>query len=302
MLLNYLGEIAALLASICFAIGPTFNTLATRLARVSTVNRARLIFTFLLLLLPHWLMQGSVFPTTVHLNNLFWLGLSGLFALVLGDTLLFEAFSRIGTRLSMLIISLIPVISSVLAWFILDEKLSWIQSTGIFVTITGIIWVVSDRKNGSSTVAGRSAYLQGISMAVGSAFLHSIGNITAKLGLAGEIPAISGHLLRVGLALLILMLLMLIKGEFKSTIKELASSRVTMKYILIGAFFGPMLGSGLMMVALENTNVGIASLLTSLSPVWLLPVGRYYFQEKIGLRAVAGSLVAVIGVVILFVL
>jgi len=140
MLLTYLGEIAALLASICFAIGPTFNTLATRLAKVTTVNRARLIFTFLLLLLPHWLMQGALFPTTVPLNNLFWLGLSGLFALVLGDTLLFEAFNRIGTRLSMLIISLIPVISSTLAWFILDEKLSWIQATGILGGVRSQEW------------------------------------------------------------------------------------------------------------------------------------------------------------------
>lgn len=301
MNIAYLGETAALLASICFAIGPTFNTLATRGASVPVVNRARLVFTFLLLLLPHFLLEGSFFPAGVKSGNLLWLGLSGLFALVLGDTLLFAAFNRIGTRLSMLIISLIPVISSILAWFVLGEKLSWVQSTGILVTIIGIIWVVSEKNHGGATQIDHAAYLQGILLAVGSSFFHAFGNITAKLGLVGEVSPLSGHLLRVGFALVILLVWMLIKGEAKSTLTELKTAPLTIKHVFIGAVFGPMLGSWLMMVALENTSVGIASLLNSLSPIWLLPVGRFYFQEKVGLRAVAGSLVAVLGVVILFV-
>ena len=296
-----MGEAAALLASICFAIGPTFNTLATRGASVPTINRVRLLFTFLLLLLPHWFLEGSLFPTLPNSNNLLWLSLSGLFALVLGDTLLFAAFNRIGTRLSMLIISLIPVISSILAWFVLDEKLTLIQSLGILVTMLGIIWVVSDRKNGDRLGNVKSAYIQGVLYTIGASFLHALGNITAKLGLAGDLSPISGHILRVGISLIILLFLMLFKGESRQTVSELRTSPLTIKHIFIGAIFGPMLGSGLMMVALSYTDVAIASLLNSLSPVWLLPVGRYFFKEKVGLRAVAGSLVAVAGVIVLLV-
>lgn len=301
MNIAYLGETAALLASICFAIGPTFNTLATRGASVAVVNRARLVFTFLLLLLPHLLLEGSFFPSSIKSNNLLWLGLSGLFALVLGDTLLFAAFNRIGTRLSMLIISLIPVISSILAWFILDQKLTMLQSIGIIVTILGIVWVVSEKNNGGAAHLDSNTYLKGILLAVGSSVFHAFGNITAKLGLMGDVSPLSGHLLRVSIALIILLTWMLIKSETKTTLKEIKTAPLTIKHVFIGAVFGPMLGSWLMMIALENTSVGIASLLNSLSPIWLLPVGRFYFRERVGLRAVAGSLVAVLGVVILFV-
>lgn len=296
---NYLGEAAALLASICFAIGPTFNTLATRGASVPNINRARLFFTFLLLLLPHWLLAGSLFPAAVPTPNLLWLGISGLVGLVLGDTLLFAAFNRIGTRLSMLVITLIPVISSILAWVILDQKLTSIQSAGILITLAGIVWVVSDRKNGAAAATVKSNYFRGVLLAIGSAFFHSLGNISAALGLAGNIPPISGHLLRVGFSLLILLIWMGIRRETRQTAHELKASPVTLKYIFFGAVFGPMLGSGLMMYALANTGVAIASLLNSLSPIWLLPVGRYLFKEKVGIRAVVGSLVAVLGVIVL---
>jgi len=295
----YLGEIAALLASFCFAIGPTFNTLATRGVSVPTLNRARLGFTFLLLLLPHLFLEGSLFPTAINSSNLLWLGFSGLFTLVLGESLSLAAFSRIGTRLSMLIISLIPVISAILALFILGEKLTWVQAIGILVTILGIIWVVSDRKNGGAVDPNNPRYLQGILLAVGASFMHAFGNIAAKLGLMGEVSPLSGHLLRVGIALSILLALMWMQGETKTTLTELKTAPLTIKHFFIGAVFGPMLGSWLMMIALDYTSVGIASLLNSLSPIWLLPVGRFYFQERVGLRAVAGSLVAVLGVAIL---
>lgn len=300
--MNLVGQAAALLASICFAIGPTFNTLATRGASVATVNRARLVFTFLLLIIPHWLFVGSPFPTSIELDNLLWLSLSGLFALVLGDTLLFAAFNRLGTRLSMLIITLIPIFSSILAWIILDQKLSLTQTAGILITLAGIAWVVSERKNGQVSTLGRSAYTQGILLAIGSSLLHAFGNVTARLGLSGDISPVSGHLFRVAIAMIILLILMLLKGESRRTIQELKASPVTIRYIFIGSIFGPMLGSGLLMFALDNTSVAIASLLNSLSPVWLLPVGRYFFKENVGVRAVAGSLAAVVGVVVLLML
>jgi drug/metabolite transporter (DMT)-like permease len=45
--------------------------------------------------------------------------------------------------------------------------------------------------------------------------------------------------------------------------------------------------------------VGVASTLMSLPPVFLLPISHFVFGERIGLRAVAGTLVAIIGVAML---
>jgi drug/metabolite transporter (DMT)-like permease len=302
MSLVILGEIAALLASVCFAIGPTMNTLAGQRVSVGTVNRTRLLITAVLLLIPHWLTQGEVFPLHASLDRWFWMGLSGLFGLVFGDTLLFLAFGLVGTRLTMLVASLIPVCSALLAWFLLGERLAWIQIVGILVTIGGVTWVVSDRGNGSLHLTDRRVYIKGFALAGGAAFLNALGGITAKKGLSGDFPALSGHLIRTYVSMAVLLISMLIQGRLKTTLAELKFQPISLRYILIGAIFGPLTGMWLSLLAIQNISVGIATSLTSLPPIWLLPIGYYLFKEHIGPRAIVGSLIAILGVAIIFLL
>jgi drug/metabolite transporter (DMT)-like permease len=302
MLTTYLGEITALLASICFAIGPTMNTLAGRQVSIYTVNRVRLLLTLLILVTAHWLITGNLFPGEMTLERWFWLGLSAMFSLVIGDTLLFEAFSLIGTRLSMLVVSLVPVFSALLAFAFLDERLRVVQIAGILVTISGVIWVLFDRKNGGNRSAQDKKYLRGFLLALGSALLHALGVIAAKKGLAGDFPALSGHVIRMLVALTVVWGAMLVSGHARQTVDELRARPISLRYILLGAVFGPFLGMWLSLVAIQYTQVGIATALTSLPPIWLLPIGYYFFRERIGPRAISGSVIAVIGVAMIFLL
>jgi drug/metabolite transporter (DMT)-like permease len=48
------------------------------------------------------------------------------------------------------------------------------------------------------------------------------------------------------------------------------------------------------------THIGVASTLMALPPIFLLPVSHFVFKEHLGRTAIAGTLVAMIGVVILF--
>jgi drug/metabolite transporter (DMT)-like permease len=301
MLQNYLGEASALLASVCFSIGPTFNTLAGKRVSVATLNLIRLLTALLLLIVLHWLTRGIPFPFNGQPENWIFMGLSGLFSLVIGDSLLFAAFAAIGTRLSMLIASLIPVFSSLLAWFLLDEKLTTFQATGVLVTITGVAWVVLDRSNGSGEVKDQKLYHRGLLLAFGAAFFHAVGAIASKKGLSSDFPAISAHMIRTLISLLLILVLILLQGQASRPILELRQEPGAIKFLFWGAFFGPLLGMWLSLLAIQNTNVGVATSLTSLPPVWLLLIGRYFFQEKIGMRAVVGSLVAVTGVAIIFI-
>ncbi len=296
---QYLGELAALLSSFCFVIGPTMNTLASRVVRIGTLNSARLVITALLLLLLHRVLYGTFFPGNLQPENWLWLALSGLFGMVLGDGLLFTAFSQIGARLGMLILSLIPVISAVFAWFILGERLEPIQMAGILITIFGVGWVVLDRK-GVNGVNSQAVHLKGIWIALASAFFFSFGSITAKMGMANSMPALSGHLVRTVFALAILSAGLAWQRKFFTSWAELKTAKGVLWTIFIGAVFGPLLGNWLVLFALQKTDVGIVNALMSLPPVLLLPVGKYFFNEDFGIHAVIGSLLAVVGVAILF--
>jgi drug/metabolite transporter (DMT)-like permease len=56
----------------------------------------------------------------------------------------------------------------------------------------------------------------------------------------------------------------------------------------------------LSLIAVQNAPVGVASTLTSLTPVFLLPLGWLFFKERITQRAVVGTALAVAGTAILF--
>ncbi len=65
-------------------------------------------------------------------------------------------------------------------------------------------------------------------------------------------------------------------------------------------FFGPFVGVWLSLVAVQLTHIGVASTLMALAPIFMLPVGRFIFKERVGWTAVVGTLVAVAGVSLLF--
>jgi drug/metabolite transporter (DMT)-like permease len=297
---TFLGASYALLASICFAIGPTLNTLAGRKVSVMNVNRVRLLSALTLLIILHWLTLRIPFPFHAGLDNWMYMGLSGLLGMVIGDMLLFAAFNTLGTRLSMLVISLIPMFSSLLAWFLLDEKLALVQILGIMVIVMGIGWVLLDHNNQTVSDLHKKVNFRGFLLGFGSAFFHAAAAIAAKAGLAGDFPALSAHTIRTFVALVLILLPTLFMNQSRSTLMELRLKPEAVKFLILGAVFGPFLGMWLALLAIQNLNVGIATSITSLPPIWLIPVGRYFFKEKFGWKAVAGSMVAVFGVVLMF--
>jgi len=67
-----------------------------------------------------------------------------------------------------------------------------------------------------------------------------------------------------------------------------------------GALFGPFIGVWLSLVAVQYAYVGIASTLMALPPIFLIPLSWWIFREKISLVAIVGTIIAVIGVALIF--
>ena len=81
-----------------------------------------------------------------------------------------------------------------------------------------------------------------------------------------------------------------------------ATNGQAMKFISIGAFFGPFIGIWLSLIAIKYANIGIASTLMALPPIFLLPLTRIIFKEKVSWRALFGTIFAVGGVAMIFLL
>ncbi len=299
--LLFTGELAALGTAILFSFGSTLFTLAGReLGSSAVVNRTRLLLAVILLMALHWLTFGTLGPFGADASHWFWLALSGLIGLALGDAFLFQAFVMIGPRLSMLMMALAPVIATVLAWIFLGEVLNAQELAGIAITVAGVFWVVSDRSNHNGHEANPRAYLLGILFGLGGAAGQAGGMVTAKLGLTGDFPALSGNVIRMLTATLIIWVFTLVRGQAAAGFLRLRAHPRAMVKISIATLTGPVFGVWLSLIAVQNAPVGIASTLMSLTPVFLIPIAYAVFREKPTLRAVLGTIVAFAGTALLF--
>jgi drug/metabolite transporter (DMT)-like permease len=300
-MMNVYGEIAALLTAVCWSFNSVVFTQAGKRVGSVTVNSVRLWTAFPALLLLHGLLYGTPVPFDIEPGRFFYLGISGLIGFVIGDSMLFESFLLIGPRLAMLLALLVPVSSTLLAWAWLGETLRVPEIISILVTIGGIAWVVAEKTapvDASASVQPRK-YRLGILLAMGGAAGQALGLLFSKLGLAGGYSAISATLVRVGAAGLILVVVSLFQGKLHVHLARMKDKKALLE-ITAGSLTGPVLGVVLSLVAIAHTHIGVASTLMSLTPVLLLPVSYFVFKEKITSRAIIGTMIALLGVVLLF--
>lgn len=254
-----------------------------------------------LLSITHLVVQGGWFPVGVEGYRWFWLGLSGIIGLVLGDGFLFQAFVLIGPRRSMLLMSLVPIISTVIAWAFLGETLSAIEIMVVVLTVGGIAWVVSERGGANGSPVDPRQYWLGVLAGLGGALGQALGLVASKKGMAGNFDPLSATLVRMVVAAVVIWLYALFQGRARRTLNALADRHANLS-ILGGAITGPFLGVWLSLVAVQFTRVGIASTLMALPPVFVLLPSVWIFKERIGFQALLGTAVAIGGVALIFLL
>lgn len=305
MFQSHLGEYAALLTAVFWTITAiAFESAGKKVGSLST-NLIRLFLAFIFIGTYSQITRGSFIPLDASLHNWMWLSLSGLVGFVIGDLLLFEAYVVIGSRISMLIMSLTPPITAFFGWLILGEVLSPRNMLGMILTLFGIMLVVIDRKSKSKNPEEKknkriklSYPIAGILLAFGGAVGQGGGLVLSKLGMqdfdpfaATQIRVITGF---VGFAILFVFM-----KRWKKVI-EAIKNRDAMKRLSIGAFFGPFLGVSFSLLSVQHTTTGVASTIMAIVPVLIIPPAVIFFKEKITIKEVIGSLIAVGGVILFF--
>ena len=293
---NYWGELAALGTSVCWSAGSVSFTISSRLIGSNVVNRFRLVLALVFLSVVQIIIYHRFVPLSGALTQWFWFGLSGLVGFAIGDTLLFRSFVLIGPRLAMLLISLSPVFGTVFAWVVFHQALRLTQILAIVVTLAGVSAVVLDRPNGERPTGH---YLDGVICGVGAALCQALGLVLSKKGLAGDFPALSGNIIRVFTATVILWVMPFVHWTVPADFAKLKNLKASMTMIS-GAVFGPFLGVWMSLVSIQWSYIGIASTLQSLSPILLIPVAHWLFKERITLKAIVGTVIAVAGVAMIF--
>ena len=294
--LPYLGEITSLLTACCWSCSAyIFTAAANRIGSVQ-INIDRMLFAVIILFITIILAGINFELSNSQILNL---SISGIIGLVIGDTFLFKAFTLIGTRLSMMLMSLTPAMSAILAYFFLSERISYLGIIGMIITLAGILLVVFDKKENGESPHKHEAL--GILYGVLGALGQAIGLIFAKL--AFEESNINGFVatfVRLFSATIIIIPIFVLLKRYKNPASLYKSDKKGLALTLGGTFFGPFLGITLSLISIAHTKVGIASTLMATVPVIMLPIGKFVFKDQINLKAILGAVIAVAGVAILF--
>ncbi len=297
MIQSHIGEIAALLTALCWTVtAMSFEVAGKRIGSLA-VNIIRLFFGLFFLCGFCWVYRGMVFPTDASVHAWIWLSISGLVGFAIGDLLLFQAFVMIGSRMSMLIMTLVPPITALISWLILGEVLTGVHLMGMSLTIFGIAMVILKKSSGQNGFVF-SKPLAGLLFAFGGAFGQAGGLVLSKYGMQDYDPFAATQI-RIIAGIVSFLVLFTVWGKWPRVRSAIRETRA-MLFTALGSFFGPFLGVSFSLLSVQYALTGVASTIMSITPILLIPPAVIFLKERITFREILGAAAAIAGVAILF--
>ncbi len=286
-----IGYLAALGAAVCWALGGLLSAKPARALGSLAFNRIRLCLIFSLMLPLSLVLGGwaSFAPADIAI-----LALSGLVGIFIGDTLLFAAMTRLGPRRIGLIFATNAPMTAVLGVLLLDETWGPAQTMGGILVVIGVGLAVS---------AGRDALpddpwegitgpmVVGVTLGLLAALGQAVGSIIAKPAMADGGDALTAATIRVGAAVaahLCVARIAMFRARGPMT-------RALFWPTLGGASLGLLLGMSLLMAALARGDAGVVAILSSTSPILVLPLLWLIMKRPPAPISWIGAILAVIG-------
>lgn len=294
--LQFTGEIAALSAAFLWAISSIlFRKLGETIPPIE-MNLLKGVLAIVLFFATLLLLNDPVnnVPTIAVLM----LAISGAIGIGFGDTAYFQGLNILGPRRTLLIVILAPAFTAILAVIFLHESVPWTGWLGILVTMGGIAWVITEQKNGADE--NRKDLWRGIFFGFMAALSQAIGAVISRWALTQtNVSALQSALIRLIAGVAFILIWILIKRtKIAQWVKPGSTPRLWGTVVIV-VIIGTYLAIWLQQIAFQYTEVGIAQTLLATAPLFVLPIAVLQ-GEKLSLRSIAGVLLAVSGIGILF--
>ncbi len=304
-----MGEAFALAAAALWAVSAFLFRSAGAQVSPLILNAAK--GTLAVGVLAIWLLlTGTSTLQQVSATGWWWLLASGAIGIGVGDTAFFSALNRLGEQTTVLVAeTCAPPLTALLALAWMGERLTSQTCLGIFITLCGVTWVLTehsytpDKRKQNVTP---KKYLLPLCLAVIAAACQSVGAVISRdiLLESGMGPAESS-LIRMlgGLAMLAVVIPIASrppKNTRPSTEKPHRSrwSKQTVLYVLLATLLGTLFGIVCQQASLKFTSAGVSQTLIATSVLFVLPISLVRGHRP-SRRAIIGSIVGVVGVAII---
>ena len=291
-----LAEVACLGSALIWAISLTMfrGLIGAHGARAVNFVKCLLATAFLGLTTLVLGQMGSLLSASPR--DLMLVAVSGVVGLSLGDSALFASVHHLGVYRTLLLQSLAPIFTAILAAAFLGERLTAGQGLGALVILCGVTLVVARRRSSAEISTGGFSGL-GIAFALLAAFGQGAGIVLAKEGMM-KIAPLPASFLRLGAASLGLLVMMAFARRLGATLKLLRSPG-SLLVLAKPTFLGSYLGILLMMFGIAYAPASVAAVLLATTPVFSLFIDARLTGEPIRAQSLLGTLLAVAGVGIL---
>lgn len=226
--------------------------------------------------------------------------LSGLIGIFIGDTALFACLNRMGPRQAGLLFSCHAVFSAILGYFLFSESMTSGELIGSALVFSGVLTAIFFGRKGQSQnqlEAIKGTVWIGVALGITAAICQALGGIIAKPVMQTNIDPVAASAIRMITAFVAHSLFRLTGAKLSRAIKPMNGQIFTIT--AVNGFLAMAVGMTLILYALQEGNVGMVALLSSTTPIMLLPILWFYTKQRPNAYAWVGAIVAVIGTGIL---
>ncbi|RCK73765.1 MAG: hypothetical protein ANABAC_2838 [Anaerolineae bacterium] len=290
-----LGGIFALSAAFLWALASLWFSRLGKYLPVVQINLLKGFLAIAILGVILALSGGSL--AALPLQPMLMLIISGIIGITIGDTAYLKTLQSLGPRRTLLLANLAPPMVGLIAWAFLEERLVLQAWLGIFLTLAGITWVILERTQEENRLTNLR---RGLFFGFLAALCQSVAVVLSRAALTrSPIDALQSTIVRLGAAILVLALWSLAKRQPLVAWRPLVTQPRLAIWLITATILGTVLAMWLQQIAIDLTPVGIVQTLLSTSPLFILPIVALQ-GEQISPRAVAGALVALLGVALLY--
>ena len=306
--MHYLGELISIGVAFSWTATALLSEFGSKRMGNLVLNVLRMMLALIFALVMFWVVTGSPLPLSGSMEAYGWMLLSGLVGYVIGDYCLFQCYIIIGSRFGQLFMTLAPLAAAFTAWISLGEQMTSMSILAMLITLVGIAISVLGR--GEHHRVSLKLPLNGVLFAIGAAVCQGVGLVLSKIGMnyyeasmdgqqAAWLLPFSANFFRC-IAGLIGFILLLYFREGLRPLREALSDKVDMTAAATTTIFGPFVGVGFSLMAVQYTGAGIASTLMALTPIIIILPSYWLFRQPITLKGVLGALISVVGVSLFF--
>ena len=308
--MTYLGELISIGVAFSWTATALLSEFGSKRLGNLTLNVLRMVLALLFSLVLFWVVMGDPLPVGASHEAVGWMLLSGLVGYVIGDFCLFQCYIIIGSRYGQLFMTLAPLAAALMAWVTLGQQMTMMSIVAMLVTLLGIGISVLGR--GEHHKVSLRLPLNGVLFAIGAAVCQGVGLVLSKIGMdqyetsamveAGMpewLVPFSANFYRC-VAGIIGFLMLLYFRDGMAPLREAMHDKKGLIVATATTIFGPFVGVGFSLMAVQYTAAGIASTLMALTPIIILLPSYWLFHEKITWKAVVGAFISVIGVSLFF--